>query len=187
MDRQIPSRRSETPISSPGSTQQSGRPGDEIPGPEVGGRARLGLSPVQVAGGALAATTSALAASTFGVGGTVIGAAVGSVISSVGGAIYVHSLQNVSARTRTVITRGRALPSSTAPTALPAVHGADDGVDDGADDGAPAFRAPGRGRWGGGRSPSWEPVRSCWRSAGSPRPSWRSGTPSRTRPSAAPR
>ena len=41
---------------------------------------------------------------------SLIDVAVGSVISSVGGAVYVRSLQNVSDRTRTVVTRGRALP-----------------------------------------------------------------------------
>src|SRR5690349_24090194 len=45
-----------------------------------------GLSVTQVSGGALAAVTAAVAASYLGVGGTLIGAAVGSVISTIAAA-----------------------------------------------------------------------------------------------------
>lgn len=52
---------------------------------------RLEVSAPQVIGGALAASTAAVAASILGVYGTVIGAAVVSVLASVGGAVYTHS------------------------------------------------------------------------------------------------
>ncbi|MEU7000592.1 hypothetical protein [Nonomuraea sp. NPDC046570] len=51
------------------------------------------LSVPQIAGGALAAVTAAVAASYLGVAGTVIGAAVASVASTVGNAIYTHYLK----------------------------------------------------------------------------------------------
>lgn len=44
------------------------------------------------AGGALGAVSSAVLLSTFGVAGTLIGAAIGSLIISVGGAFYAHSM-----------------------------------------------------------------------------------------------
>ena len=46
----------------------------------------------QILAGALAAVSAALAASFFGVQGTLFGAAVGSVIATVAGALYSHSL-----------------------------------------------------------------------------------------------
>jgi hypothetical protein len=65
----------------------------------------LGLTTPQVAGGALASVTAALAASRLGVGGTLIGAAFGSVISTIGGALYAHSLDR--AGQRVITTRQR--------------------------------------------------------------------------------
>jgi hypothetical protein len=47
---------------------------------------------VQVGASAAAAVTSALAASFFGVAGTLIGAAVGSVVSTIAGGLYAHYL-----------------------------------------------------------------------------------------------
>jgi hypothetical protein len=57
------------------------------------GRRDLGLSPAQVLGSALAAVSGAFSASWLGTTGTLIGAAVGSVIATVGAAIYTHSLR----------------------------------------------------------------------------------------------
>jgi hypothetical protein len=71
---------------------------------------RLELSAAQVAGGALAAITSAVAGSTLGVNGTLAGAAVGSVVATVGGELYTHSLRRTEERVRTVVAR----PSRTA-------------------------------------------------------------------------
>ena len=68
----------------------------------------LGLSLTQISGSAVAAMTSAVAASFFGVTGTLIGAAFGSVVSTVAGAAYARSLQTAAGRlrtTRTVVVR----------------------------------------------------------------------------------
>jgi hypothetical protein len=77
---------------------------------ETSRRPRLELSAAQVAGGALAAVTSAVAGSTLGVNGTVAGAAIGSVVATVGGELYTHSLRRTEHRVRTVVVR----PSRTA-------------------------------------------------------------------------
>ncbi len=61
---------------------------------------RLSLSPVQVAAGALAAVSSAVLLSLFGVAGTVIGAALASVVSTVGSALYAASLDRTTERLR---------------------------------------------------------------------------------------
>lgn len=61
------------------------------------------LSATQVVGGALAAGSAAVAASVFGVYGTIIGAVVVSLVTSVGGAIYTHSFR----RGQEAITRVR--------------------------------------------------------------------------------
>ena len=53
---------------------------------------KAGVSWVQVAGSALAAVSSAVLLSTLGVAGTVIGAAVGSVIATVGTSLYTRTL-----------------------------------------------------------------------------------------------
>ena len=60
----------------------------------------LGLSLPQVAGSALAAVTAAVAASWLGVAGTIAGAAVGSVLGTVGSALYAHSLRQGSQAVR---------------------------------------------------------------------------------------
>jgi hypothetical protein len=52
----------------------------------------LGVSTVQVSASAAASVTSALAASAFGVAGTLIGAAVGSIVSTIAGALYTNYL-----------------------------------------------------------------------------------------------
>lgn len=56
-------------------------------------RPRLEINWVQSTGGALAAVSSAVLLSTFGVAGTLIGAAVGSLVITVGGAIYTYSIR----------------------------------------------------------------------------------------------
>ena len=53
----------------------------------------LNLGPAQVTGSALAAGTSAYAASFLGVTGTLVGAVIGSLVATVGGAVYAHSLR----------------------------------------------------------------------------------------------
>jgi hypothetical protein len=65
---------------------------------------RLGVGPAQIAGSALAAVSGAFAASYLGVTGTVVGAAVGSVVATVGGATYTSSLRRGSAAVRRRVT-----------------------------------------------------------------------------------
>jgi hypothetical protein len=62
-----------------------------MPGPQPQEkRHKINLTPSQVAASALAASCAALVASTLGVAGTLIGAAVGSVITTTGAAVYSH-------------------------------------------------------------------------------------------------
>ena len=58
------------------------------------------LSPLQVVGSALAAATSAVVASFFGVAGTVIGAALASVVTTVSATLYSASLRKTNERLR---------------------------------------------------------------------------------------
>jgi hypothetical protein len=64
---------------------------------------RLNLSGVQVFAGVLATITGAVAASYLGVGGTLVGAAIGSLASTVGGEIYRHYLERTHERLRGVV------------------------------------------------------------------------------------
>jgi hypothetical protein len=71
---------------------------------------RLEINWVNSLGGALAAVSSALVLSTLGTAGTLIGAAMGSLVITVGGAVYAHSLRVARARlaaSRTVLVRTR--------------------------------------------------------------------------------
>jgi hypothetical protein len=61
---------------------------------------RPDISVIQVVAGALAALTAAVLASTFGVEGTITGAAFGSVVATVGGAWYGWSLERTHHRLR---------------------------------------------------------------------------------------
>ncbi len=58
------------------------------------------LSATQVAAGALAAVSAAVVASLFGLAGTVIGAALASVVSTVSAALYSNSIQKTNERLR---------------------------------------------------------------------------------------
>lgn len=62
---------------------------------------RLQLSSVQIVASALAAVTATIAGSFLGVNGTVIGAAVASVLTVTANAIYTHSLRRTGERVRT--------------------------------------------------------------------------------------
>lgn len=64
---------------------------------------RFRLSLVQLVASALAAVTAAVAGSFLGVNGTVIGAAVASVLSVAATALYSHSLQRTGDRVRSVV------------------------------------------------------------------------------------
>ncbi len=75
---------------------------------------RLAITPAQVAGSALAAVSGAVFASWAGTTGTIIGAALGSVIATVGSATYTWSLRRTNAvvreRARRAALRTNALP-----------------------------------------------------------------------------
>ncbi len=62
---------------------------------------KIQLSVVQVIAGALASVSAALVASTFGLKGTLLGAAITSIVASIGGALYTHSLHQARARIQT--------------------------------------------------------------------------------------
>jgi cell division septation protein DedD len=66
---------------------------------------KSGIKVASVVAGALAAVTAALLGSTLGVAGTVLGAGVASVVTSVGGELYLRSLR----RTREAAQRAKAL------------------------------------------------------------------------------
>jgi hypothetical protein len=96
--------------------------------PQTPERPTLQLSLPQVLGSALAAATSALAASFLGVAGTLIGAVFGAVIATIGGALYSHSLGMAALRMKVVrqVTSedGSTVTVDTRP--LAAVRGRDD-------------------------------------------------------------
>jgi len=74
-------------------------------------RPRLQISATQLIASALAAVTATIAASYLGVSGTVIGAAVASVLTVTGNAVYGHSLNRTRERVRTAVpTTARWLP-----------------------------------------------------------------------------
>lgn len=92
-------------------------PPDQAPTPA------LNLSFTAVAGGALASVTTAVAASFLGVSGTLTGAAFGSVVSSVGAALYAASLKTAHTKiraTRTVVPLAGAGADPQDPSSLPA-------------------------------------------------------------------
>ena len=61
-------------------------------GAQDGGNNRFGLSVTQIVASTAAAVTAALIGSRLGVAGTLTGAALASVVSGVGAAVYGHSL-----------------------------------------------------------------------------------------------
>jgi hypothetical protein len=79
---------------------------------------RAKLSAVQVAASALAAVSSAVVASFFGMAGTLIGAALASVIATVGTTLYTESLRKTNeGLKRVLITRQPAAPTAKEPVA----------------------------------------------------------------------
>jgi hypothetical protein len=61
---------------------------------------RLSLSATQIVASGLAAVSATVAASYFGIAGTVIGAGLGSVISVIGSAVYSYSIRQTHSRVR---------------------------------------------------------------------------------------
>ena len=86
---------------------------------------KLDVNWVQATAGALAAMSSAVLLSTVGVAGTIIGAAVGSVIATVGSTVYSHYLrlsrERVAAAARVRSEHFRARRSTSGPGLAPAV------------------------------------------------------------------
>ncbi len=105
------SRPTADPAVGPSTTPMPQRVLDPAPEP----RNRFGLSGAQVAGSALAATTSAVAASGLGVAGTLLGAALGSVVITVGGAVYAHTFRSARRRIVTIIPTTVRAPQVTRP------------------------------------------------------------------------
>jgi hypothetical protein len=81
-------------------------------------RPRLQLSATQLIASALAAVTTTIAASFLGINGTVIGAAVASVLTVAGNAIYSHSIHRTRERVRTAVPAVTWRSVGTAPTEL---------------------------------------------------------------------
>ncbi|MET1007310.1 MAG: hypothetical protein ABWX96_17305, partial [Propionibacteriaceae bacterium] len=74
--------------------------------------AKVEFSASQIVGGALAAMTAAALGSRLGVGGTIIGAAVASIIAAVAGTLYTASLRHTQEKVKTVWT-GRVAGTNT--------------------------------------------------------------------------
>jgi hypothetical protein len=68
------------------------------PNPPEVPREKLELSPAQIIGSAAAAVAAAIVCSFFGVGGTVIGTAIASVVATTGSALYAHSVRATARR-----------------------------------------------------------------------------------------
>jgi hypothetical protein len=108
----------ESPVRPPSSTPVPRQPSDPRP-------PRLQLSATQLIASALATVTATIAASYLGLSGTVIGAAVASVVTVLGNAVYSHSIRRTGARVRTVVPLGgrwappEAREQDLAPTRVP--------------------------------------------------------------------
>jgi len=74
----------------------------------------FGLGLVQILASTLAAVSAALAASFLGVAGTIIGAALGSLVATIGSAIYAHSLRTAGSRLQRLRPPGPGTPSARA-------------------------------------------------------------------------
>lgn len=72
---------------------------------------KLEIRPTQLVAGALAAVTAAFLGSTLGVAGTVIGAGVASLVSTLGSAFYQHSLDRTGASLRARVSAFRTNPA----------------------------------------------------------------------------
>jgi hypothetical protein len=79
---------------------------------------RIGLSATQLIASGLAAMSSTVVASFFGVAGTVIGAALGSVVAVIGNAVYGYSLRRTRTRVRRTLDVAVAHRFATQPSRL---------------------------------------------------------------------
>ncbi|HEV2780732.1 MAG TPA: hypothetical protein VGX25_15185 [Actinophytocola sp.] len=78
---------------------------------------------LQVAAGALAAVTAAVLGSTLGVAGTVLGAGIASVVTTVGAALYLRSIRRTTEAVRLVQDKVRGRWTGTLPAQDPAPAG----------------------------------------------------------------
>ena len=92
---------------------------DPKPETEQEKKSWLDLSPIQVMGGALAAMTAAGLGSRFSVEGTVVGAALASVIAAMAGALYTASLRRTSVAVRGVLGGRRSHAAGTKGSSAP--------------------------------------------------------------------
>jgi hypothetical protein len=111
------SRRADTPKAAP---RMPGPPHPEPPVPAVA-RPRLELSLTQILGSTGAAVTAAFLGSRLGVAGTLIGAALASVISVVGGAVYTTSIKATRHRVAQAIVAVRGQDEEGGPESVPTV------------------------------------------------------------------
>jgi hypothetical protein len=79
----------------------------------------LGLSGTQTMGSALAAVTSAVVGSFLGVAGTLIGAALGSIVATIAGALYARTLDSAAVVAKRKLERSRRSPGRQGPTEEP--------------------------------------------------------------------
>ncbi|PPK70599.1 hypothetical protein V5P93_000521 [Actinokineospora auranticolor] len=102
-----------------------------------------GLRISQIAAGALAAATAAVLGSTLGLAGTVTGAAIASVITTVGGSLYLRSLERTTEGVRSVhakiTTRNGSVVSTDVSTDPPDADDVEEPTPDGP---TPASRRP---------------------------------------------
>lgn len=114
----------------------------------------LGISATQVAGSALAAVSAAVSASWLGVTGTLIGAAVASIVGTIGSAMYTYSLQ----RGGHVVRRGVVVPRLRGPGRATEDGAAEEQQPAGPSPAAqtpPVRRTPGSGRSRGWSALPW--------------------------------
>jgi hypothetical protein len=79
----------------------------------------LGLSGTQTLGSALAAVTSAVVGSFLGVAGTLIGAALGSIVATIAGALYARTLDSATVVAKRKLERSRQNGGRLVPTEEP--------------------------------------------------------------------
>jgi hypothetical protein len=89
-------------LRNPGEAETSNGAGDKQPKAK-----HLDLSPAQIVGGALAAMTAAALGSQLSVAGTVVGAALASIIAAVASSLYTASLRRTGDKVRTVFWTGQ--------------------------------------------------------------------------------
>jgi hypothetical protein len=88
---------------------------------------RPDISLAQVAASALAAVSAAVVASFLGVGGTVLGAALGSTVATIAGAVYAHTFRQArdklsETHVLTVVTRARTAREEPGPGDVPVIE-----------------------------------------------------------------